>query len=81
MPVVANYMDGYKVRPTMRTILVDWMIGVHGRFKLLQETLYMTVAVMDRYLQVCRGKLPSSNAKGAHCFVFLDAGGSFSDPP
>lgn len=46
-----NYMDGYKVRPSMRTILIDWLVEVHGRFKLLQETLYLTVAIMDRFLQ------------------------------
>ncbi len=45
-------MEGYKIRPTMRTILIDWMVEVHGRFKLLQETLYLTVATMDRFLQV-----------------------------
>lgn len=45
-------MEGYKIRPSMRAILVDWMVEVHGRFKLLQETLYLTVATMDRFLQV-----------------------------
>ena len=45
-------MEGYKIRPSMRTILIDWMVEVHGRFKLLQETLYLTVATMDRFLQV-----------------------------
>lgn len=46
-----NYMEGYHIRPTMRTILVDWLVDVHGRFKMLQETLYLTVSVMDSYLQ------------------------------
>ena len=36
----------------MRAILVDWLVQVHSKFRLLQETLYMCVAVMDRYLQV-----------------------------
>lgn len=45
-------MEGYKIRPTMRAILIDWMVEVHLRFKLLQETLYLTVAVLDRFLQV-----------------------------
>jgi len=44
-------MDSYKIRPSMRTILIDWLVEVHGRFKLLQETLYLAVATMDRYLQ------------------------------
>lgn len=49
----AHYMDyGYIIRPTMRTILVDWLVDVHGRFKMLQETLYLSVSVMDSFLQV-----------------------------
>nr|SVE79951.1 EOG090X013U [Daphnia magna] len=50
----AQYMDvdGYTIRPTMRTILVDWLIDVHGRFKMLQETLYLSISVMDSFLQV-----------------------------
>lgn len=45
-------MEGYLIRPTMRTILVDWLVDVHGRFKMLQETLYLTISVMDSFLQV-----------------------------
>ena len=33
----------------MRSVLVDWLIGVHLQFHLLQETLYTTVAIIDRY--------------------------------
>jgi len=51
-PIKANYMEGYKVNPKMRSILIDWMVEVHGRFKLLQETLFLTVAIMDRFLQM-----------------------------
>merc|ERR1712241_1291703 len=36
----------------MRGVLVDWLIEVHSQFKLLQETLYMTVYIIDKYLQV-----------------------------
>lgn len=50
-PIEAHYMDGYMIRPTMRTILVDWLVDVHGRFKMLQETLYLSISVMDSFLQ------------------------------
>jgi len=50
--VKARYMEGYLIRPTMRTILVDWLVDVHGRFKMLQETLYLSISVMDAFLQV-----------------------------
>ena len=33
----------------MRAILVDWLIGVHAKFKLLPETLYLTINLIDRY--------------------------------
>ena len=32
--------------------MVDWLVEVHTQFKLLQETLYMTVYVIDKFLQV-----------------------------
>ncbi|XP_066509408.1 G2/mitotic-specific cyclin-B2-like [Hoplias malabaricus] len=47
-----RYMDGYEINERMRALLVDWLIQVHSRFQLLQETLYMTVAILDRFLQV-----------------------------
>ncbi|XP_005146001.1 G2/mitotic-specific cyclin-B2 [Melopsittacus undulatus] len=46
-----HYLDGKTINGRMRSILVDWLVQVHSRFQLLQETLYMCVAVMDRFLQ------------------------------
>ncbi|XP_053128003.1 G2/mitotic-specific cyclin-B2 isoform X2 [Hemicordylus capensis] len=45
------YLDGVELNGRMRAVLVDWLVQVHARFHLLQETLYMCVAIMDRYLQ------------------------------
>lgn len=45
-------MEGYEINERMRALLIDWLIQVHSRFQLLQETLYMTVAILDRFLQV-----------------------------
>ncbi|XP_056134763.1 G2/mitotic-specific cyclin-B2 [Lampris incognitus] len=47
-----KYMQGYEITERMRALLIDWLIQVHSRFQLLQETLYLTVAVLDRFLQV-----------------------------
>eukprot|EP00041_Stephanoeca_diplocostata_P012952 m.220388 g.220388 ORF g.220388 m.220388 type:complete len:387 (-) comp19161_c0_seq1:315-1475(-) len=60
--VSVNYMAGVQndVTPNMRTILLDWLVEVHLRFKLQQETLYMTIGVLDRFLAlqpIARGKL------------------------
>ena len=34
----------------MRTILVDWLIEVHMKFKCRSETLFLAVDIVDRYL-------------------------------
>lgn len=39
------------INEKMRGILVDWIIEVHLRFKLLPETLFLTVNLIDRYLE------------------------------
>lgn len=44
----------------MRSILIDWLVEVHLKFKLVPESLYLTVNLIDRYLereQVHRSKL------------------------
>ena len=53
---VQNVKEDYlavqtEILPRMRAVLIDWLIGVHLQFHLLQETLYTTVAILDRYLQ------------------------------
>jgi cyclin B len=35
----------------MRSILVDWLVEVHLKFKLVQESLYLTINLIDRYLE------------------------------
>ncbi|KAG8575866.1 hypothetical protein GDO81_009691 [Engystomops pustulosus] len=47
-----RHLEGKEVNERMRAILVDWLVQVHSRFQLLQETLYMGIAIMDRFLQV-----------------------------
>ncbi|XP_065334347.1 G2/mitotic-specific cyclin-B2-like [Cloeon dipterum] len=34
----------------MRATVVDWLVGVHRQFKLMPETLYLTVSIFDRYM-------------------------------
>ncbi len=48
------------INERMRSILVDWLVEVHLKFKLVPETLYLTINVIDRYLErkeVTRPKL------------------------
>ncbi|KAK9476420.1 cyclin-like protein [Lipomyces japonicus] len=36
----------------MRDILVDWLVEVHTKFRLLPETLFLTVNIIDRFLSI-----------------------------
>lgn len=40
------------VTEKMRCILIDWLVEVHLKFKMVPETIYITVQIIDRYLQV-----------------------------
>ena len=47
-----NYMlKQNDINEKMRMILIDWLIEVHLKFKLLPETLFLTINFIDRYLQ------------------------------
>ena len=57
-----NYMKETQqdINEKMRSILIDWLVEVHLKFKLVPESLYLTVNIIDRYLereQVNRSKL------------------------
>ena len=47
----ADYMDHQDdLEWKMRGILVDWLIEVHTRFRLIPETLFLAVNIIDRFL-------------------------------
>ena len=48
-----NFMkDQKEINPKMRTILVDWLIDVHFKFGFTDETLFLTISIIDRYVSV-----------------------------
>ncbi|XP_050267881.1 G2/mitotic-specific cyclin-2-like isoform X1 [Quercus robur] len=47
----SNYMSQQSdINDRMRGILIDWLIEVHYKFELMDETLYLTVNLIDRFL-------------------------------
>ncbi|XP_043471432.1 G2/mitotic-specific cyclin-B [Leptopilina heterotoma] len=50
-PVKKGFLAGQEVTPKMRLVLVDWLVEVHQQFRLMQETLYLTTSIIDRFLQ------------------------------
>lgn len=49
-----QHLTSHKTTSRMRCIVVDWMVEVHMNFALLPETLHLSVAVLDGYLQMDR---------------------------
>ncbi|PIN17206.1 G2/Mitotic-specific cyclin A [Handroanthus impetiginosus] len=51
--VPPNYMaQQFDINERMRGILIDWLIEVHYKFELMDETLYLTINLIDRFLAV-----------------------------
>ena len=66
LAVREQYLEGVvavsgrtSIKPKMRNLLADWLVEVHQQFSLMQETLYLAIAIMDRFLQVKAADLPT----------------------
>ncbi|KAK1684734.1 hypothetical protein QYE76_045582 [Lolium multiflorum] len=47
-----DYMSSQgDINQKMRAILIDWLIEVHYKFELMEETLFLTVNLIDRFLE------------------------------
>lgn len=48
-----NYLfEQTQLKPKMRSILVDWLVEMHQKFRLLPETLFLAINIMDRFMSV-----------------------------
>ena len=53
--IIPNFMDNQiDINNRMRAIVVNWMIEVHDRFKLLPDTLFLSVIIFDRYMSIIK---------------------------
>lgn len=59
--VPSNYLTGCPTNEKMRSVLIDWLVEVQIQFKLLQETLFLTVNTIDRFMAVEGKSIPRSN--------------------
>ena len=60
LPTSSYMSTQHDINEKMRAILIDWLVDVNVKFKLVPETQFMTVNLIDRYLsnkQVTRHKL------------------------
>lgn len=77
-----NFLDDQpEISARMRGILLDWLVEVHYKFKLVPETLYLTVNLIDRYLSkepsVSRRKL---QLVGGTCLLLASKYEEFRPP-
>ena len=48
-----NFMKNQQdINCRMRAIIVNWIIEVHDRFKLLPDTLFLSIIIFDRYMSI-----------------------------
>ena len=57
------------INERMRAILVDWLVEVHLKFKLVPETLYLTINLIDRYLERKEVSRPKLQLVGVTCLL------------
>jgi G2/mitotic-specific cyclin 1/2 len=62
------YMDSQKeLAWTMRGILTDWLVQVHVRFRLMPETLFLCINIIDRFLSARVVSLAKLQLVGITC--------------
>ncbi|KAK7862000.1 hypothetical protein R5R35_013540 [Gryllus longicercus] len=50
-PISPQYLKNSKLTGKMRATLIDWLVEVQRDFEMNSETLFLTVAIIDRYLE------------------------------
>lgn len=68
LPVYMNELQTH-INEKMRAILVDWLVEVHMKFKLSPETLFLTVNLIDRYLERCEVLRSQLQLLGVTCLM------------
>ena len=66
-PTYMKYQEFINDR--MRSILVDWFVEVHLKYKLVPETLYLAVNIIDVVPRKDAGDEDEVAACGGHCAV------------
>ena len=68
-----NYMENHKgLAWKMWEILMDWLIQIHSRFKLMPETLFLCVNLIVRFLSARVVSLAKLQLVGVTC-MFIAA--------
>eukprot|EP00268_Persea_americana_P001769 TRINITY_DN10536_c0_g1_i4.p1 TRINITY_DN10536_c0_g1~~TRINITY_DN10536_c0_g1_i4.p1 ORF type:complete len:353 (-),score=64.49 TRINITY_DN10536_c0_g1_i4:423-1481(-) len=68
------------ITTNMRAVLVDWLVEVAEEYKLVPDTLYLTVSHIDRYLSHCNIKRHRLQLLGVSCMLIASKYEEISPP-
>jgi len=73
---LSNYMEKVQnnVIPSMRTVLVDWLVEVTEEYKLVSDTLYLAVSYIDRFLSSHVLAMDKLQLLGVSCMLVASYG-------
>jgi len=70
--VSPRYMERQtQINHDMRSILIDWLVDIHFKFRCVPETLFLTVNILDRFLE--RKHVPKTRLQCVGVAAFLIA--------
>jgi hypothetical protein len=59
-----KYMSNQSdINHRMRAILIDWLIDVHLKYKLVPQTMYIAVNLIDKYLEI---EIPNTRTRSVN---------------
>lgn len=78
-----NYLESVQrtITGDMRAVLIDWLVEVAEEYRLVTETLYLTVAYLDRFLSVRRIDPPQLQLLGVTCMCIAAKFEELYPPP
>jgi hypothetical protein len=69
-----------EITENMRAILIDWLIDVHKKFKLRDNTLYIAINIIDRYLSRKKIAQEESSVVRRHFYADCKQVGRYLSP-
>ncbi|KAG8834459.1 G2/mitotic-specific cyclin [Serendipita sp. 399] len=76
-----KYMDYQKaLKPHMRGILGEWIIGIHRAYRMVPETLFISMNLIDRFLSIRAISLEKVQLVGVVCLLLASKYEEISAP-
>ena len=64
-----GYINTEDVTESVRAILIDWIVSIHGKLRLKEETLYLAVNYTDRFIRKAHPTKHQLQLIGLTCLI------------